>query len=286
MEATETHSPDTIQQAATALKRIRPAYAQIVDYHAQLFSEQEKAQQGLDLHLENVTLPEIDPSVGRGFAVLDLRQWPINLPATQALMVAICDLTLQAGLKTADSAQHLKTALAQGKVDIGALVAGYLAQDGACLEDQGAELQVAPEFIHFAVYQGMLPSIRVCAEYLQTHLEKSPSLKQPACPICGSAPALALYSRDGQRHVFCGFCWHLWPMKRVYCPFCQNKNNTSLQYLYLEEEKEYRVDVCDQCRKYLKSIDLRQTERVIYPRLEHAATVHLDLKAQQAGYGV
>jgi FdhE protein len=55
-------------------------------------------------------------------------------------------------------------------------------------------------------------------------------------------------------------------------------------YLYSEEEKEYRVDACESCRKYIKTVDTRVLGRRAYPPLEQVASLHLDLKAAEAGY--
>jgi len=57
-----------------------------------------------------------------------------------------------------------------------------------------------------------------------------------------------------------------------------------LIYLYSEEEKEYRVDACQSCRKYIKTVDSRVLNRCAYPALEQVASLHLDLKAAEAGY--
>ncbi|RPJ13122.1 MAG: formate dehydrogenase accessory protein FdhE, partial [Deltaproteobacteria bacterium] len=46
----------------------------------------------------------------------------------------------------------------------------------------------------------------------------------------------------------------------------------------------YRVDACDSCRKYLKTVDTRVLNRRVYPALEQVASLHLDLKAAEAGY--
>jgi FdhE protein len=55
-------------------------------------------------------------------------------------------------------------------------------------------------------------------------------------------------------------------------------------YLYSDEEKEYRVDACGSCRSYIKTVDTRVLNRPSYPPLEQVASLHLDLKAAEAGY--
>ncbi len=104
------------------------------------------------------------------------------------------------------------------------------------------------------------------------------------CPICGSAPILSFLADAGARTLICGFCWHDWQARRVYCPFCENTDNAKLQYLYNEEETDLRIDVCDKCKRYLKSVDTRKADRLIYPPLEQITTLHLDMKAREEGF--
>jgi FdhE protein len=42
--------------------------------------------------------------------------------------------------------------------------------------------------------------------------------------------------------------------------------------------------VCDNCKKYIKTLDTRKVERLIYPPLEQISTIHLDIKAQEMGF--
>lgn len=88
---------------------------------------------------------------------------------------------------------------------------------------------------------------------------------------------------DGERFLFCSFCWHKWPVRRLVCPFCENDDSKTLHYFYTEEEREYRVNVCDKCKKYVKTVDTRKIDRFFYPPLEQIATLHLDMKANETG---
>jgi FdhE protein len=73
-------------------------------------------------------------------------------------------------------------------------------------------------------------------------------------------------------------------VKRVFCPFCENRDTKTQHYFYNEGEMEFRVNLCDSCKKYLKTLDSRETERMIYTPLEQIASLHLDYKAKEMGY--
>jgi FdhE protein len=68
------------------------------------------------------------------------------------------------------------------------------------------------------------------------------------------------------------------------CSLCQNREKGKQHYFFNEEEKEYRVDLCDNCGKYIKVIDLRELTRDFYPPLEMICTIHLDMQAIKQGY--
>ena len=57
-----------------------------------------------------------------------------------------------------------------------------------------------------------------------------------------------------------------------------------LGYFFSEEENEYRVYTCDNCKKYIKTIDTVKIDRFIYPPLEQVVTLHLDMQANQKGF--
>ncbi|MBF0234407.1 MAG: formate dehydrogenase accessory protein FdhE, partial [Desulfamplus sp.] len=108
--------------------------------------------------------------------------------------------------------------------------------------------------------------------------------KKGYCPICGNLPQMAFLNQDGEKYLICGFCQHQWKTSRMGCALCQNKEKEKQHYFYNEEEKEYRVDLCDSCGKYIKLIDLRELTRDFYPQLELLCTLHLDIQATEQGY--
>jgi len=105
---------------------------------------------------------------------------------------------------------------------------------------------------------------------------------QGYCPVCGGRPNFALLeSKRGARKLLCSRCNSLWPHSRVGCPFCKSKEK---QNYYPSEDGVYRLYVCPACRRYLKTIDLRELQRDVYPIVERLLTVGMDLVAQEEGY--
>lgn len=103
------------------------------------------------------------------------------------------------------------------------------------------------------------------------------------CPICGGRPNFALLeSGRGARQLMCSRCSSLWNYSRVGCPFCKSKEKQSY---YASEDGVYRLYVCPSCHRYLKTMDLREVSRPVFPMVERLVTIGMDLAAQQKGYG-
>ena len=67
------------------------------------------------------------------------------------------------------------------------------------------------------------------------------------------------------------------------CPFCHSRDSKDLDYFYAEQEAGYRVDVCNHCRRYMKTLDLRQLTHPLFLPLEQVTTLHFDMLARDKG---
>ncbi len=102
------------------------------------------------------------------------------------------------------------------------------------------------------------------------------------CPICGGQPCFAALRGEGERSLLCSRCYAEWPFARMQCPFCGNADHHQLAY-YSDQDGVYRLYICRACRRYLKTIDLRQAgERVLV--VEPILTASMDLSARKEGY--
>jgi FdhE protein len=108
------------------------------------------------------------------------------------------------------------------------------------------------------------------------------------CPICGDKPDFARLSskEEGKRCLWCSTCDLEWGFQRVCCPFCKNSDHKKLRFLTTDFREELRIDVCEKCKGYIKTIDERKTgnkEAAIFLK-ENVASVYLDLLAEEKGY--
>jgi formate dehydrogenase accessory protein FdhE len=106
------------------------------------------------------------------------------------------------------------------------------------------------------------------------------------CPACSGKPVVGLLREEGQsarRSLVCGSCLHEWPWPRIVCPACGEDVFESLPVYQSETLPNARVDACETCRTYLKTIDLSKDALAI-PIVDDLASIALDLWARQQGY--
>jgi FdhE protein len=81
----------------------------------------------------------------------------------------------------------------------------------------------------------------------------------------------------------CGRCDAQWVFQRLQCPYCQCTDQESLSYL-TDSTGLYRLYFCDECRSYLKALDLRAWQAEVEPVGQRAETLDLDRQARQRGF--
>ncbi|MGA7623346.1 MAG: formate dehydrogenase accessory protein FdhE [Candidatus Acidiferrales bacterium] len=125
------------------------------------------------------------------------------------------------------------------------------------------------------------------AEYLADHREPVSLDGTPStCPLCGGKPLVGVLRSEGdgaKKSLICMLCAHEWNFRRIYCPACGEEREPQMAFYSAKEIAHVRVDVCDTCHTYLKSIDLTKTGLAV-PIVDELATIPLDLWAREHGY--
>lgn len=274
------YTPELVRRAAEGILAARPAYRELIGFYGRIFAAQEQIRPRL--HLIPIQLPEdLIRIKQRGQLPLVMAAEMVFDPqASEDLLGELCRIAVDCGSELAGAARRLSDRPEKATT----FFEPFLKAQESIVIAGAQELGIEPKALAFFLYHGLRPSLCGCAAQLSGYLDPSPSGEQGYCPVCGSSPAIAWLEDEGRRYLFCSFCWHKWPLNRVLCPFCGSRNPEGLFYLYSEEEKEYRVDACQSCRKYIKTVDSRVLNRCAYPALEQVASLHLDLKASEAGY--
>jgi formate dehydrogenase accessory protein FdhE len=125
------------------------------------------------------------------------------------------------------------------------------------------------------------------AEYLAAHRENTIVDGAPStCPLCGGKPVVGVLRSEGdgaKKSLICMLCAHEWNFRRIYCPACGEEREPQMAFYSAPEIAHVRVDVCDTCHTYLKTIDLTKTGLAV-PVVDELATIPLDLWAREHGY--
>jgi FdhE protein len=117
-----------------------------------------------------------------------------------------------------------------------------------------------------------------------SHVLEQETWRRGYCPICGGNPDFSYLHKDnGARWLVCARCDTEWLFQRLQCPYCENYDQTKLSF-FTNDSGTYRLYVCDQCRRYLKAVDLRQFKDEVLLPLERLTTLDVDRQAQANGY--
>ena len=125
------------------------------------------------------------------------------------------------------------------------------------------------------------------AEMVRSYAEKRELHSAYAiCPFCHRKPSYGVMRQMGDgasRSLVCSFCLDEWDFRRIVCPGCGEENERKLSVFSAEDFRHIRVEGCDSCKTYLKTIDLTKDGHA-EPLVDELASAPLDLWAREHGY--
>ncbi len=220
---------------------------------------------------------------------------PLDRGHFLSLADRILDLVLDPCLELPDpmtaAAQVVKGALDKGELDLETAlheVLNRFAGGQQPLLDAWAEKTPgAPSFLAFLAAAAAAPSLASGAAALAeaAGLDRDQIHPRGSCPICGSLPyLLELQGKEGQRMAHCSLCRHTYRIRRLACAGCDTDQGARLRYFTAEGEPGFRVETCDHCRTYVKTIDFRQLDREAFAPLNDLESLALDILAGNQGF--
>ena len=150
--------------------------------------------------------------------------------------------------------------------------------DDGRLDDEGPAAFVVEAVLQPFVESGAVGSSTVRLKADTTYTAR--------CPICGSLPVVAALREEGQgarRSLLCALCFHEWDYLRIQCPSCEENRFDALPVYTPDAPANARIDACDSCRTYIKTIDLSR-DGLAVPTVDDLASLPLDLWARKRGY--
>jgi formate dehydrogenase accessory protein FdhE len=164
------------------------------------------------------------------------------------------------------------------------LLSAYWADGGKADEENMSEAGEGRTALQEFLAQGFLQAY---AEFVGEAMA-APAAEGTAyiCPKCSSLPLLGVLRPEGdggKRFLRCAFCAHEWSFRRILCPACGEEREEKLPVYVAEQFPHVRVESCDTCQHYLRTIDLTKDGNAV-PEADDLAAIPLTLWAQEHGY--
>ncbi len=263
------------------LRKKRPGYGQILGFYQKVKEAQDKVKGCLEIDPIKLRKEWKELLAREGFSLIQKEDFPLDIEASMEVFEMLCQIGKEANRHMAEQVGKIGEALDNKKMDLRNLLRKGVREQ--TIEKMADEFGLDRKVFSFLIQSSARPSIEAGMEQLRGEVDSETWLKG-YCPICGSLPSLSLLKEEvGKRYLLCSFCGYQWRIDRIFCPFCNNKDQESLHYFYGEGEETHRIDLCDKCHQYIKTIDYRNLQQSD-PVLEDLATLHLDLLATQKGY--
>ncbi len=115
-----------------------------------------------------------------------------------------------------------------------------------------------------------------------------PSLQMAVCrcPRCNSLPLLGVLRPEGdggKRFLQCALCSQEWEFLRILCPNCAESREEKLPVYTAEQFPHIRMETCDTCKHFLRTIDMTKDGNSV-PLVDDLAAIPLTLWAKENGY--
>ena len=180
--------------------------------------------------------------------------------------------------------QHAPSALAEAAHQMALLPSdSWIASLEAYWKHAGTYDQQVGAFAQFLPRAFLQPY----AEFRATLTPRAPLVGTTRlCPLCGSRPLLGVLRPEGdsgKRFLLCSFCSQEWEFRRILCPTCGEEAEDKLPVYVAEDTPHVRVEACDTCKFYLRTIDLTKDGRAV-PLLDDLAAIPHTLWAHEQGY--
>lgn len=265
----------TVSNILAEAAQREPDMANYYDLHRALLELQDEARREIAATLELADKDALRAQLAQKLPLISFAQLPIEAERFARLAMEITQTLAEYEVELGEQP------LPDDPVALMSLAQQRFAQ-GQVGEGQSEEPEVTT-LAQAATDLALQPYLAWAAEQALPYVDQE-HWKQGYCPVCGGAPDFATLDEEvGARHLLCSRCNSQWVHRRVGCPFCGTIDHTKLAY-YPSDDQVYRLYVCQECRRYLKTIDLRKAKEEILLPAERVTTIAMDAAARQEGY--
>jgi len=208
------------------------------------------------------------------------------MASARLLFNALCEV-LRHNRNIAGDVDEVKNALDEHSVGLNfeELLEKTAAEDVEYVSNLADRLKLKSEILSFLAENTIRPIFETYADALKEHVDQE-TWWRSYCPLCGSKPLVAeLVGAERKKFLACSSCGYAWRFKRLKCPFCENEDHKSLRYFFTKDQgRACQVEVCDKCKKYIKTLDTGEIDDEIVPLVEDIGTLYLNMLAKKEGF--
>jgi len=284
---------DCLEGDCLKLKRKRlekaksnPAYVAFIDIFERLTGVTEKVLELIRAQLIPIPLsPYMAEKFAEGLPLADRKNLPVSAEDVDRLLVFYVKGLSGINNKTDAELSIIKTAITTGEISGQHLIDHFVMGQEPFLSYVFERGELNNHLLFF-IFRNLF---KVCLTPFQETLPEETELlwDKGVCPVCGFSPDMGvLLGKEGKLHLHCALCGHVWPFRKMACPFCNNDLQKELNYLEVEGDTRHKIHLCQLCLRYLKVLDVRNLEedRPLFLDLEDLISLHLDIIADQKGY--
>ena len=111
------------------------------------------------------------------------------------------------------------------------------------------------------------------------------------CVFCGSGAWISSRrippgpgtGEGAMRMLHCALCAFVWQVGRIRCPACGEEDPEKLPSFTAPQHIGVRIEACESCKTYVKSIDLSLDARRV-PEIDDLVSLSMDLWSTEHGY--
>jgi FdhE protein len=273
---------DLLRKRINAITREKPSHKEALEFLKEVMTEQYRTRAGVKTVPVKIDA-EKTQALMEGNPLLDKKDISLDVTSATKLFKKLCEL-LGHREETSGDAKRLNEALRNKDIDLVELFEHVGIENNGYMRAIAKKLQIRDDLLPFLAENSMRPIFEAYANELKDHVDQE-MWGRGYCPICGAKPLIAELREEGARFLVCSLCGFEWRFTRLKCPSCGNDDHEMLKYFYTESEgAANRIDICDQCKWYIKTVDTREISGEIIPIVEDMGTLYLDVLAQKEGY--
>ncbi len=177
--------------------------------------------------------------------------------------------------------QILPTLLREDQASLIKLLDAALRNNEEVLEELSSRFNQDPKVLSLIINTSLQPLLeelvrKVDQRFLEEYFHTS-------CPICGRKPVVAKL-KEKKKYLVCPLCGAEYRVEQLLCVNCGNRNPETLCFLFNEGKPGIRIDVCTECKHYIKVIDQDRIRMHLPNGLEDILTRELDEIAKAKGF--